>query len=48
MAETPGFVITVQRFTKSHGATSVLKRVDFSVARGEVHALLGENGAPKS
>lgn len=34
--------------TKSYGATSVLKGVDFSVARGEIHALLGGNGAGKS
>ncbi|MBP2237096.1 ribose transport system ATP-binding protein [Sinorhizobium kostiense] len=42
------FVVTVRGLTKSYGATSVLKGVDFSVARGEVHALLGGNGAGKS
>ncbi len=41
-------VLSVRGLTKSYGATSVLKGVDFSVARGEVHALLGGNGAGKS
>ncbi|NYJ13018.1 ribose transport system ATP-binding protein [Rhizobium leguminosarum] len=48
MIETSKNVITVRGLTKSYGATSVLKGVDFSVARGEVHALLGGNGAGKS
>lgn len=34
--------------TKLFGATRALHRVDFVVARGEIHALLGENGAGKS
>ncbi|MGC8470172.1 MAG: ATP-binding cassette domain-containing protein, partial [Acetobacteraceae bacterium] len=33
---------------KSFGATRALKSVGFSVARGEILALLGENGAGKS
>ncbi|WP_421386504.1 sugar ABC transporter ATP-binding protein [Agrobacterium tumefaciens] len=41
-------VLSVRGLTKSYGATSVLKGIDFSVARGEVHALLGGNGAGKS
>ncbi|TLX09221.1 sugar ABC transporter ATP-binding protein [Rhizobium sp. MHM7A] len=48
MSDNPRNVITVRGLTKSYGATSVLKGVDFSVARGEVHALLGGNGAGKS
>ncbi|WP_049735804.1 sugar ABC transporter ATP-binding protein [Rhizobium ecuadorense] len=48
MSDTPRHVIAVRGLTKSYGATSVLKGVDFSVARGEVHALLGGNGAGKS
>ncbi|ATU95496.1 ATP-binding cassette domain-containing protein [Phyllobacterium zundukense] len=40
--------VSVKGLMKSYGATSVLKGVDFSVARGEVHALLGGNGAGKS
>ena len=30
---------------KKYGGVSVLKNVDFSVKSGEIHALLGENGA---
>ena len=33
---------------KCFGATAALDGVDFTLARGEVHALLGENGAGKS
>jgi ribose transport system ATP-binding protein len=33
---------------KSFGATRALKNVSLEVARGEVHALIGENGAGKS
>ena len=33
---------------KSFGASPVLKGVDFSVADGEIRALLGENGAGKT
>ncbi len=48
MSDTSGNVVLVRGLTKSYGATTVLKGVDFSVARGEVHALLGGNGAGKS
>lgn len=34
--------------SKSFGIVSVLKNVDFKVKHGEIHALLGENGAGKS
>ncbi len=34
--------------TKRYGPTLALDRVDFDLRRGEVHALLGENGAGKS
>lgn len=33
---------------KSFGANDVLKGVDFTLRKGEVHAMLGENGAGKS
>jgi ribose transport system ATP-binding protein len=40
--------LNVQRVTKAYGATVALNESSFSVAPGEVHALLGENGAGKS
>lgn len=48
MRDTSQAILSITALTKSYGATSVLKGVDFSVARGEVHALLGGNGAGKS
>lgn len=41
-------VLSVRGLTKSYGEAVVLEDVDLDVARGEVHALLGENGAGKS
>lgn len=41
-------VLEIRRLTKFFGATRALHEVDFKVARGEIHALLGENGAGKS
>ncbi len=43
---TPALV--VQKVTKTYGATVALNEASFSVAAGDVHALLGENGAGKS
>lgn len=40
--------LEVRQVTKVYGATVALKEASFSVAAGEVHALLGENGAGKS
>lgn len=40
--------IQVSGLTKAFGGILALNNVDFSVAAGEVHALLGENGAGKS
>lgn len=42
------YLLSARSIVKSFGATSVLKGVDLSLARGEVHALLGGNGAGKS
>ncbi|MGH7189103.1 MAG: sugar ABC transporter ATP-binding protein [Acetobacteraceae bacterium] len=40
--------LEVRGLTKFFGATRALHNVDLTVARGELHALLGENGAGKS
>jgi rhamnose transport system ATP-binding protein len=41
-------LLQLESVTKSFGAVRALKGVSFSLAAGEVHALLGENGAGKS
>jgi len=41
-------VIALRGVSKSFGTRKVLDRVDLDVARGEVHALLGQNGSGKS
>jgi len=41
-------LVSMRGISKSFGENRVLRDVDFDVARGEVHALLGENGAGKS
>ncbi len=41
-------ILDVIGVDKLFGGTQALRRVDFSVRRGEVHALLGANGAGKS
>jgi ABC-type sugar transport system ATPase subunit len=40
--------LEIRDISKSYGVVQALKNVSFSIARGEVHALLGENGAGKS
>ena len=40
--------LEMRHIVKRFGATLALDRVDFSLAPGEIHALLGENGAGKS
>lgn len=41
-------LIRLSGITKSYGGTRALDRVDFDLRRGEIHALVGENGAGKS
>jgi ABC-type sugar transport system ATPase subunit len=40
--------VGVSGVTHSYGASPVLKNVDFAVAAGEVHSLVGQNGSGKS
>jgi ABC-type branched-subunit amino acid transport system ATPase component/ABC-type branched-subunit amino acid transport system permease subunit len=47
-ATTEGAVLHVERLTASYGPLQVLFGVDLDVARGEIVALLGTNGAGKS
>ena len=44
----PDPLIALREIQKSFGATRALDRVSFPIARGSVHAIVGENGAGKS
>jgi ABC-type sugar transport system ATPase subunit len=46
--QTENVVLRMHGIAKQYGSVSALQGVDFSLARGEVMALLGENGAGKS
>jgi simple sugar transport system ATP-binding protein len=48
MAESVGYLVTMERISKSFPGVQALEEVDFSLKSGEIHALVGENGAGKS
>jgi galactofuranose transport system ATP-binding protein len=48
MAELDGDIVVMEGIDKAFPGVHALQHVDFSVARGEIHALVGENGAGKS
>ena len=41
-------VLTMRGINKQFPGTKALNKVDFTLRKGEIHALLGENGAGKS
>ena len=41
-------VISLEKATKLYSGVPAIEEVDFELARGEIHALVGENGAGKS
>jgi monosaccharide-transporting ATPase len=41
-------VVTMKSITKSFPGVLALEDIDFTLAKGEIHALIGENGAGKS
>src|SRR5215218_3973850 len=45
---TSGPALEIRGISKSYGPTLVLSDISFSIARGRIHALVGENGAGKS
>src|SRR5690348_9119349 len=44
----PPPLLELTNVSKSFGGVSALRDVDFTLARGEIHGLVGENGAGKS
>jgi ABC-type sugar transport system ATPase subunit len=46
--QTPASLISLCSVTKNFGRNVVLDGIDFSLLAGEIHALVGENGAGKS
>lgn len=41
-------LLTTENLTKTFGSVQAVSEVDFTVARGEVHAIIGPNGAGKT
>ena len=48
MSEPDNDIVVMEGIDKSFPGVQALHGVDFSLARGEIHALVGENGAGKS
>ena len=46
--EARGPVLAIEKVSRRFGPVQVLFDVDFDLRAGEVHALIGENGAGKS
>jgi ABC-type sugar transport system ATPase subunit len=47
-SERDDLLLDIRGLRASYGAVEVLRSIDFTVARGEIVALLGTNGAGKS
>jgi galactofuranose transport system ATP-binding protein len=48
MTETNDYLVTLKGISKSFPGVQALEDVDFNLKQGEIHALVGENGAGKS
>ena len=48
MEKTDNIILNMQGISKRFAAIQALSDVHFQLRKGEVHALLGENGAGKS
>jgi ribose transport system ATP-binding protein len=44
----PNAVLALEGVSKAFGGVEALRKVDFTLRRGEIHGLVGENGAGKS
>ena len=48
MTNANDFILTMSSISKTFPGVNALENVDFTLKRGEIHALIGENGAGKS